>query len=316
MKITKIDEIDFEHNEEVELEATFLAVIFAGNKEKNWPFKFSIKIESSGEIAEVTGWDYKLLNEINSAVSSLNVYNFVLSSGIYKDNKQLSLRSFKDLEKKSTIKILRESVTTDEIKTEFSTIVSTYLQNNPTLKKIVNDLIISNENFFVWPAATIIHHNYPGGLAIHSLSVCKNAIDIWERYKGENIKLEVLVAGALLHDIGKLSEYNKDGTRTIYGDLVSHIVDGSDRILKWALDNGKNPFNNIELTILRHIILSHHRKPEFGSPVVPGTIEALIVSYADDLDSKVEAVEVALRNLNEGAQSEKIFSIGNQFLKW
>lgn len=146
------------------------------------------------------------------------------------------------------------------------------------------------------PAAKGIHHAYVGGLLEHCLSVATIAEFMSKHYHGVNRSL--LIAGALLHDIGKLQELKSSAglvDYTVGGRLIGHIVMGSQIVSKAAGEIKDFPQDLLEQ--LQHIIVSHHGRREFGSPTVPMTVEALILSFIDDLDSKVNVTEQLRRSM-------------------
>ena len=142
------------------------------------------------------------------------------------------------------------------------------------------------------PAAKAMHHVYLGGLLEHSLAVACLADDICQRYPGLN--RDLLVAGALLHDVGKISElrYARSFEYTDVGKLLGHIVIGVELIEAKLRTLADFP---LELAILlKHLLLSHHGQYEFGSPKRPKTLEAVILNFIDDLDSKINGVRTHL----------------------
>lgn len=154
------------------------------------------------------------------------------------------------------------------------------------------------EAFSRAPAAKSMHHVYLGGLLEHSLSVLGLAVRACDHYSGLN--RDLVVAGVLLHDVGKTLElsYQRGFGYTDAGNLLGHIPLEADRIQQ---EVGKIPGFPEELRLqILHIVLSHHGRLEFGSPVVPKTPEALLVHYLDDLDGKLE---VMFRAIQEGAGS-------------
>ncbi len=153
------------------------------------------------------------------------------------------------------------------------------------------------EKFKLAPAAVFYHQNYIGGLLEHTLKVVNIALVLAKEYEG--IDRDLLLAGALLHDVGKVKEYNIFPLeRTPEGRLLGHIALGYNMV-KSKIDNLRSipgiGFPKImELRIL-HMILSHHGKLEWGSPVVPMTSEALVLHYADVIDSKMWSVFAKLK---------------------
>ena len=144
------------------------------------------------------------------------------------------------------------------------------------------------EAFKTGPAAVSLHHAYVGGLIEHSLSVAKGALALAAQYEaaGTPVDVDVTLAGALLHDIGKLDSYALTPVpqMTTQGNVVEHILLGYHRLMSLAEAEGLP--QDIVLA-LGHIIVSHHGRREYGSPVLPATSEAMIVSCADDLDFKI-----------------------------
>ena len=111
---------------------------------------------------------------------------------------------------------------------------------------------------------------------------------------------DLLTAGALLHDIGKLEELDYDrATRySREGNLVGHVTLGA--IMVRAAMSAIPDFPDVLRTQIEHLVVSHHGHKEFGAPVEPMTIEAMILSAADDLDAKLNQVRSALAEEGEG----------------
>jgi len=133
-----------------------------------------------------------------------------------------------------------------------------------------------------------MHHVYLGGLLDHSLSVAKLAEDLSRHYP--DIDRDLLVVGALLHDIGKVAElrYSRSFEYTDAGKLLGHIVMGVELVEEKirVLDN----FPTQLAMLLKHLLLSHHGQYEFGSPKRPKTLEAVVLNFIDDLDSKINGI--------------------------
>lgn len=143
------------------------------------------------------------------------------------------------------------------------------------------------------PAAKGMHHVYLGGLLEHSLSVAKLVDAVVPLYPGLN--RDLLVAGALLHDVGKVREmtYLRSFDYTDEGKLLGHITIGTEMIQDKILSIPGFPADLAML--LKHMLLSHHGQYEFGSPKRPKTIEATVLNYLDDLDSKINGIRTHIR---------------------
>lgn len=162
----------------------------------------------------------------------------------------------------------------------------------PFLKMILTRVLENSE----WrqklkkaPAGKLWHHCYVGGLLEHTLNVTRLVRTIAENY--EHINRDLLVTGALLHDIGKIYEYDANGfiDYTDAGRLHGHIAIGY-HVVASIVDSIPEFPQHLRNELL-HLILSHQGAKEHGSPAVPMSREALILNAADDLDAKLGAFE-------------------------
>ncbi len=173
--------------------------------------------------------------------------------------------------------------------------------DNPGVRELVVSILEDNrEQLLRLPAATRNHHAYVGGYLEHVLSVTRTAVLLADKYDAHypdmrpRLDKGLAVAGAILHDIGKLREIRQAAHGAVYtaeGALIGHLLEGRD-ILREAAAGRNLPVET--LLRLEHIIVSHQRLPEWGSPKPPMTPEALIVHYADDLDAKYNMMFSAL----------------------
>lgn len=155
------------------------------------------------------------------------------------------------------------------------------------LEAFFNDQALLNR-YAAAPAAKSMHHVYIGGLLEHSLAVASLVDDICKRYPSLN--RDLLLAGALLHDIGKVGElsYLRTFDYTDEGKLIGHIVLGVELVedkIRTLVD-----FPRRTAILLKHMLLSHHGQYEYGSPKRPKTLEAVVLNFLDDLDSKINGV--------------------------
>ena len=137
------------------------------------------------------------------------------------------------------------------------------------------------------PSAMIKHHNYGGGNLEHTVGVLRLCKTISSFYKLDN---DLLFSGAILHDIGKIQTYTFEEslpTRTNKEKMISHVVIG-DRMIHDIINKKYKDFPEALENQLSHLILSHHGKNEWGSPISPETPEATVLHYADLLDSQTK----------------------------
>jgi 3'-5' exoribonuclease len=132
-----------------------------------------------------------------------------------------------------------------------------------------------------------MHHAYRSGLLEHVLKIMEVGAFLAERY---GARRDLVLAGALLHDLGKLDELTYDVAveYSVAGNLVGHVVLGAMMVRDAA---GELPGFPPDLSLeLQHLVLSHHGEKELGSPVVPATVEAFILAAADDFDARMHQI--------------------------
>jgi len=159
------------------------------------------------------------------------------------------------------------------------------------LEHIFSDKDFANK-FKTMPAAEYVHHSFRGGLLEHVVEMLGLMQPLRTYYPEADFDL--VTAGVILHDIGKLVELNVVDTvvqRSPKGHLLGHIALG----LEFLCKDIDKYLTDEKSMLLKHIILSHHGSLEFGSPVVPSTIEASIVSQLDSTSSQVRIVQKVLR---------------------
>ncbi len=159
------------------------------------------------------------------------------------------------------------------------------------------------EVFRSCPAAVTHHHAYVGGLLEHTIAVARTARSLALAYRqgGMDVDLPVVIAGALLHDIGKMESYEiPPGLKmTVKGTVIDHIVLGytTFSILAREFGLGEGLF-----LALGHILVSHHGCREYGSPALPATPEAMMVSAADELDFRIFCWKNTTDQMEEGRE--------------
>ncbi len=163
---------------------------------------------------------------------------------------------------------------------------------NPFLKKVVSNIFREHKDkLLIHPASVMMHHNYRSGFLEHILSMAKIAEKLTPIYK---LDQDLVMAGVLLHDIGKLTEISSslEAEYTDEGNFIGHIVIGRDMVRE-ACAKIKG-FPKILQQQLEHIILSHQGKFERQSPKQPSFEEALLVHFIDNMDAKMNLMKLAL----------------------
>src|SRR5574344_261462 len=185
---------------------------------------------------------------------------------------------------------------------------------NEDCKKILDAVFKKYYKPFIdYPAAVTCHHDFYHGLIYHTVSMCNLAAAVYKNYP--DVDYDILISGCLLHDIGKVVEFTGPiATKyTLEGNLLGHISIGMS-IVKEIADEIK--IDSEVPLLLEHMILSHHGKQEFGSPVLPETREALLLSMIDEMDSKMMVLDKAYKDVAEGETTDRIFALdGRTFYK-
>lgn len=162
------------------------------------------------------------------------------------------------------------------------------------------------------PAAKTNHHAFLGGLLEHSLSMTRLAVKIgghYENYYPGLLNKDLLIAGCVLHDIGKCFElsYARSFDYTDSGQLVGHIVQGVEMVT--AIAARVEPALPDEMLLqIKHLILAHHGKKEYGSPVLPRTPEAMVLHEIDMIDSRMNMLANIADEQDANADDEPAWS--------
>ena len=170
---------------------------------------------------------------------------------------------------------------------------------NPYLRGLMESFLADNSFMGLYcmaPAAKGMHHVYLGGLLEHSLALVKLAKAILPLYEG--INEDLLVVGALLHDVGKIHEmsYERSFDYTDAGKLLGHITIGVELVEERIRQ--VDGFPRELAMLLKHMLLSHHGQYEYGSPKRPKTVEATVLNYLDDMDSKINGIRAHIAKEN------------------
>jgi len=193
-----------------------------------------------------------------------------------------------------------------EMFAELTDIVDRQIENLPLRKLIAGILQTHRDAVLSAPAARHNHHAFAAGLLEHTLSVTRTCVFLADKYAEYYPAMQppldrgLVVAGAILHDVGKLRELSQQPEGTTYtaeGSLIGHLLQGRDMVREAAAEMPADAqLDPDTLLRLEHLIIAHQRLPEWGSPKPPMTPEALIVHYADDLDAKFHMMVAVLRD--------------------
>ncbi len=186
---------------------------------------------------------------------------------------------------------------------------------NESLKLIVLTIVKERrEKMVKYPAALKLHHAMLGGLMYHTMSIVTTAEQLCKVYP--TINRELLLSGAILHDVAKTWELeeSKTGLAKGYsteGELIGHLVKGAMIVDETAKKLG---IDCEEVTLLEHMIISHHGVPEFGAAVRPMFLEAIVLSMLDDLDATIFEVNNATNKVEPHAFTDRQWALDNRKL--
>lgn len=241
--------------------------------------------DSTGEIDSVV-WDNC---QIAGLLASGAVVGVLGNLGSYNNRPQLTATRIKVLDEDPAAYMPGPTIPLEALQRDFKQILQSV--SDHWLQELLSRVFSAEtlELFYKAPAARKIHHNYGGGLLEHTLSVARNCMAVADNYPSLN--RDMLITGAVLHDIGKLYEYEmKPSPRyTTEGRLMGHIVIGAELVgerIKAIRQEGLEFPTELEW-MLRHLILAHHGSLEFGSPVAPLFPEAFVLYMMDNLDAKL-----------------------------
>lgn len=232
----------------------------------------------------------------------------------YKGKSQLNITSIKA----APDEMIKDFVPSSEYNGEtVFTILLNKVNNfkDDELKKIVSSIMLKNrEKLQVYPAAYRLHHAIVGGLMLHTASIVEMAEKTCLVYP--NINRELLLSGAILHDVAKTFEMEtgKTGLCTGYsvgGELIGHLVKGAMFVEETSKELG---IEGEKVILLEHMILSHHSEPEYGSPVRPMFLEAEILSALDSLDATIFEINNATSKTEAGEFTDRQWALDNRKL--
>ncbi len=270
--------------------------------------------DKSGEInAKI--WSYSEADYGTYAVGDIIKVRGTIS--VYNNSDQLKIERIRKADESDNVNpadlVASAEYDADEM---FSKLLSTAQSfENAEISKLVSTMLNENrQKLLYWPAAFKLHHAIRGGLLMHTLSIVKMAESACNVYPFVN--RDILLAGAILHDIAKIDEYTvpETGIATGYsvqGNLLGHLAEGAMMIRETARRIGTP--DDIAI-LLEHMLLSHHGSPEFGAAVRPMFIEAELLSELDMLDARLYEMREATKECTTGEFSGKLWALDNRKL--
>lgn len=288
-----------------------VCVMNKGVTDKGLNYASLILQDKSGSIS-AKKWDLSSEEEAILKVGSIIRIDAVVN--LYKGSKQLKINSVCEVYDKESINLQDfqkiSPIPQEELIARLNKHLDSIKNKDVSLitKTIINKIY---DKYISYPAAVSVHHEFACGILHHSVAMADLACDVCERYP--DLDKDLLISGALLHDGGKTIEYENPMTPalTLEGKLVGHIS-LMFHIYKQTIDELN--LESEKSILIEHMILSHHGKMEWGSPVVPMTKEAFVLHWIDYMDSRLMIMDKVLGNLQEGEFSSRIWTLDDTCL--
>lgn len=269
--------------------------------------------DSTGDV-NAKWWDIKSFSDADAIVAGKMV-KIEGTLDRYQDVIQLTIKQVRLTVEKDGVKI-EDYVRSAPIEVEdMMADIRTYIGKieDPFFKKIVIELVSEKvDKLKYFPAAMKNHHALRGGLLYHTTSMLKLAEHVADLYP--NLNRGLLYAGVIIHDLEKVTEMNSNemgivSDYTTEGKLFGHISLGIINLKKVAEKVGAP---EEQTNLLMHMVLAHHGKKEYGSPILPLIPEAEALHHIDNIDAKMNTFASALEGVEPGNFSERIFSLDNR----
>lgn len=284
-----------------------------GTTSKGSPY-LSLTLQDKTGTIDGKFWDVKE-NE-QSLIQAGKILKFSFEVLLYKDKLQLRMNHVEEISE-DEYNLEDFVISSDHSEVERRSLTQSLIdsiQNDVYRKLVIGMLSYVGDKFFTFPAASKIHHGWKGGLSDHSLSMATLADELCKHYP--QLDRDLLVSAALIHDVGKTAELSGPVTTeyTLEGKLEGHISLANAWLSEISEKLGVQ--DREETVLMHHMILSHHGKMEYGSPVAPMIIEAEALYLIDNMDARLTSLKMALDAIKPGTWTSRMFQFENrQFYK-
>lgn len=283
---------------------------------------FNITLTQKTKTMDCKLWENKFAGKSIEELKALFVPGKMVyvkgSVSEFRGNLQMAITNFRKAEETEVnigefIETAPESL--EDLQNEYEAFLAEI--HHPVIRTICADLYEENKQRFLnFPAATSLHHSFVGGLLYHTVSMLRLGKSIASQYP--KVDKDILYAGIALHDLGKVVELSDAVAPqyTLTGNFLGHITIVAiliDRKLQELKAQGEITKEDAQKVIeLQHVVLAHHGKLEYGSPVLAHTLEAEIIHQIDMMDSRINMIIHGLHDKQEG-EIHKIHPIGNYY---
>ena len=320
MSITRLNQITKNQlNQEIEL--TLLLANIKIRTDKNQKLFADLLLQDETMKTDIRMWDYAAQEAVMQGLQLPAIVDCVILVGEYRDQLQLTA--------KKCIPTANVEIRFDELvqSSQWDPVnMKTWLRDYyefikaPHIRELIHRMVFSEpyyEKFCIYPAARKVHHNYMYGIMQHTLEVLKYVKMVASTKRLSQRQLDRLLAMAFLHDWAKIMEYEPlpSDEMTREGRLLGHIFIGAHHTQNTI--EQINGFDTEDALIIMNGILGHHGSHEWGSPVLPKTIEAQILHQADKLSSDIESILsfVEEQKNHNDMFTDKLWNMGTDYYK-
>ncbi|MET3729783.1 3'-5' exoribonuclease [Fictibacillus halophilus] len=282
-----------------------------GTASNGKPFLTLILQDQTGDV-EAKLWDSSPEDEELYAAQA--IVKLAGEMGNYRGKMQLKLKAIRPATDLDGVKVSDFLETAPLSQDAMVETITKYIfeMKNPNIQRITRHLLKKHQaEFLEYPAAVKNHHEFVSGLAFHVVSMLDMAKAFSKLYP--SLDTDLLYSGIILHDLGKVIELSGPvaASYTLEGKLLGHITIMVNEIGKAA---DELEIEGEEVTVLQHLVLSHHSKPEWGSPKAPLIREAEILHMIDNFDARMNMMDRALEKVQPGEFTDKQFALENRSL--
>lgn len=279
--------------------------------------KFYIDIIFMDNTGEVGAKKWDATEEDMARLKSNKLYKVHVRVQMWQNKMQLNLNSVRLAPPEDQARIAEFVPSAPIAPDEMMDTVKDYIEkiNNNDLKELVKSIYNDfRDKLVYYPAAKALHHAIRSGYLYHITTMLATAEKISEVYPG--VDTDLLYTGVLLHDVMKLEELDSTelgiADYSIEGQLIGHIEMGVALVEKKQNELGLDPK---VCMLVKHMIISHHNLPEYGSPKPPMFLEAELLHYIDLIDARVYDFENHYRTVEPGEVTEKIWSLDRRIYR-
>lgn len=281
---------------------TFVIIECEEFKDKNSNPYFNLTLADKTGKIQGKVWNDSLVTMNRSSLKKEKVVRITAKVDEFKGKLQLNITALAEVDESQLDEYLESSeFDPNEL---FESIEKEYRSfENKDLIKLLDKIFSDSEikkRYLYWPAASSVHHDFRSGLIQHVSEMLEISKSLKKFYP--KCDYDILRAGILLHDIGKIYELDATGIATSYtaeGTLIGHIVLGIQLLERF---NAKEILSKNKYIHLVHLIASHHGALEYGSPVLPSSVEAIMLTYIDNLSSKSRTADKSRKNILKGQE--------------